>query len=1342
MADYNLNGLNPRDFQHLIQALARKRIAAGVTSFGDGKDGNRDLAYHGKMDYPSTDGAWDGYLVLGCKFNQRPTGNTHKDADWAINQLTTDLKKFLKVKRKLPKPEYYIFVTNIVLTGVADVGGRDRMMKVLEEYKPKLGLKGSAAWDYNDIRGFLDGDKDIRAAYGHFITAGDVLVQVIEILSLQRADFAEVMHTFLQKELLADMSAKLQSAGEDPEVQIPLANVFVDLPVAESAEAAALSQGAKDADQPKIIKRLLEAGACVLRRQPPEHSVQSEDEPGVRTPSTSRFVLVGGPGQGKSTLAQYLCQLYRAAILKDWPHYRLDEKVTGIIKQLADQREEAGGLPIARRFPVRVELRAFSSALANNSNLTLLEYLRVEISRLGSAAIQLEELKKWLGLYPWLLVLDGLDEVPPSSNREDVMRQVEDFRIDAASQNADILLVATTRPQSYSKEFSSDLFQHLYLTPLSPKQALDYGRRLAQARCRTDERRCDELVRSLEKACQTEATARLMQSPLQVTIMATLLEETGDPPQQRYRLFAEYYRTIYKRETRRGMFGGILSERPTDIDIIHKESGLLLHAAGERAAKPNNREKDSDSESSFSDEQFRELARRRLARIQVPELKASDLVKRITDSSVQRLVFLVRPKEGWVQFDIPSFKEFMAAEALMTGRDEHIRERLKTVASADYWRNVLLFAVGKCLIEKEYLLDNIVSVCEGLNDDKGASKLFSDETAGATSKAILWGSRLALDILTEGTVRQNPEYESRLAKIALALVRVADLEAAARLAAIYHSDLTQVFKEAVGDWIDQSDFSRQRGAWLLLMSLADRDVEWAMQMLERLWPQEPAKQQVLLLSRRNSPMRSWSIAKLVDIIPSCDPIGFFNLRRRQEILRVKFDRSPDWWQAAINVLSDPYSVIATGRRIERIEIQNKLSFFPNSSSFLLTLTGEKRRNPLMHLQTLPFHHPGWAPFISAARFWDSPTPEVLRNELHWLAQNWTPYRWYWSGLFPWPLAACLRTAKTKDDLRLLAEKAANGKLGKLETWASAETRWVQMGITDDDFQAMSDARWPFDERIGEIGFPFAACSWSLRGNKSQLQTEELLKQFRRIPSSLIKTWMASEILDLLSSFLGEDMSPVSLTDFQELLSVPSGDWRLGFDFDWLPQLKAMAQLSSEWVDFLDQMGRQQVRFYGRGTWPGTEQLVHRFVDAPEVRRGLLPLLGALAVAGNKCEVPREILQVCREWGDNTKDTVVLLRLARGDWTSDEAHELAKDIVESEVARISVLRAFRILRERFPMDRAASFALVLFQQLQLSTREGCEALEEVISVLTEYLNQRPSLLHDANVWRKLDLPERI
>ena len=87
----------------------------------------------------------------------------------------------------------------------------------------------------------------------------------------------------------------------------------------------------------------------------------------------------------------------------------------------------------------------------------------------------------------------------------------------------------------------------------------------------------------------------------------------GEPPQQKYRLFAEYYRTIYKRETRRKLLGGILSERQKDIDTIHAQAGLLLQAAVEETTKELS--KGTDIDSALSDEQFRALVKRRLEQI-------------------------------------------------------------------------------------------------------------------------------------------------------------------------------------------------------------------------------------------------------------------------------------------------------------------------------------------------------------------------------------------------------------------------------------------------------------------------------------------------------------------------------------------------------------------------------------------------------------------------------------------------------------------------------------------------------------------------------------------------------
>jgi predicted NACHT family NTPase len=142
-----------------------------------------------------------------------------------------------------------------------------------------------------------------------------------------------------------------------------------------------------------------------------------------------------------------------------------------MIEDLRGQ-QQSEGLPIARRFPLRVELKTFSNILVNKPELTLLQFLADEISKRGGAdSIRLAQLKEWLAAYPWLLVLDGLDEVPPSGNRPAILRAIEEFRVDASTVNADLLIVATTRPQSYANDFPPELFHHLYLTLLSPQKA-------------------------------------------------------------------------------------------------------------------------------------------------------------------------------------------------------------------------------------------------------------------------------------------------------------------------------------------------------------------------------------------------------------------------------------------------------------------------------------------------------------------------------------------------------------------------------------------------------------------------------------------------------------------------------------------------------------------------------------------------------------------------------------------------------------------------------------------------------------------------------------------------------
>ena len=184
MGDYQLDPLGNREFEHLTQALAKAEIASGVTPWGDGKDGGREATFEGIMSYPTQASPWNGYLVLQSKFKSRPTSDTRQEGDWIIKQLKDELKKFLDPNRNLRKPDYYILATNIRLTAVAESGSKDKVLRILEDYAPKLGLKSYDVWSYDEICRFLDKNADIRKAYAHFTTPGDVISQLQDKASL------------------------------------------------------------------------------------------------------------------------------------------------------------------------------------------------------------------------------------------------------------------------------------------------------------------------------------------------------------------------------------------------------------------------------------------------------------------------------------------------------------------------------------------------------------------------------------------------------------------------------------------------------------------------------------------------------------------------------------------------------------------------------------------------------------------------------------------------------------------------------------------------------------------------------------------------------------------------------------------------------------------------------------------------------------------------------------------------------------------------------------------------------------------------------------------------------
>ena len=489
------------------------------------------------------------------------------------------MEKFNDRKRNLPKPDYYIFVTNVVLTPAQSTGSKDKLAALMNTYQSLLGIKGWDVWDFDKLCRFLDVYESIRHCYTAFITAGDVFAEMMNLIKDQHPSFWPVISKFIQREFYADQFVKLEQAGHLAEQKTSLSQVFVDLPVIDRPPAEFVRNEKELEEQSRtIVAEILDAGAQILKRSSftNQRTIMEASDNG--RPEPGRFVLVGGPGQGKSTVGQFVCQLYRAAILDSQSKDQMMPEVRDALRNFTAQCEKDNILlPMARRFPIRIILENFSNELASGKVKSLRSYILNRINYRTDEECSSEDIKRWLSDYPWLIVLDGLDEVPATSNRKQVLEKIFDFWSDVATLDADVLVLATTRPQGYSNEFAPRYYSHRYLVPLSPTYALHYAKRLIEARFGNDVDRSDRILRRLQTACEQKTTNRLMSSPLQVTIMATLVDQIGQPPQERWRLFQQYYEVIYLRETEREIRASrILQQRKTDINVISRKSWFVF----------------------------------------------------------------------------------------------------------------------------------------------------------------------------------------------------------------------------------------------------------------------------------------------------------------------------------------------------------------------------------------------------------------------------------------------------------------------------------------------------------------------------------------------------------------------------------------------------------------------------------------------------------------------------------------------------------------------------------------------------------------------------------------------
>ncbi|GLY14453.1 hypothetical protein Kisp01_14680 [Kineosporia sp. NBRC 101677] len=1012
MSDYDFSRLSTRSFESLVQALAVAVVGPMVQVFGDGRDGGREAIFQGATLYPTPDACWDGYGVIQAKFRQREDQpGSESNTKWALGHLESELREYEKDDSLRTLPDYYIFATNVPLTPYPTAGGKDSLSARLEKFSKEHGLKGWALWDYDQIGTFLDDHAAIRQTYSAWTTPGDVLARLISSMAIEEADLASILATYLAKELARDQNALLQQGGHAPEEEISLAKIFIDVPIKMLSSARDAHPFAVEDDDIWFVESFIELAETPI----------TYDAEGGKS-KQGRVVLIGGPGQGKTTVGQYASQLFRLALLAKMPPQVLTPQTLDIARDLESGAEQRNlDLPTSGRFPMRVVLSEFADDLANNPDLSLLEHVTSIINKRASRAMSPESLDRFLDAYPFVLILDGLDEVPASGNRTRLLTAINDFEIDVRMRELDALILVTTRPQGYNEELSPKYYQHWQLTPLDPNTALQYGAMLAEQKFKHNPDRAERINRRLTRAVRTDATVRLMASPLQVTIMVLLVDQQGEPPEDRWDLFDRYYQLIYNREIERDIEASeLLREHKAEIDRVHHLAGLLLQVQAEVIGGANAR---------LTTETFSNIVAEHLRIEEYAPERIDDLTRRIVDASAQRLVFLVGVEDDRVGFEIRSLQEFMAAEALTEDGDELIPERLRTIAGSPHWRNVFLFAVGKCFRLRRSLRADIVHICHELND-------FSASKPHALVRA---GSTLALALLQDGGPRRAPTYARQLLRLAFDLFGK-EPTSPTQLASLVTVDTVETAQQLVTEGI--SSRSSGDASWEFLASLIERGtVQYSA------WEAEARNHAPLVFS----PSLWWRCAAiaqtnvdlcafLLRMLPQLNPFEVI-LRGRRIVNSLDHGRE----SFPLIQTDDPLvTVIRTLSRRTRSRASVSCKEIPNTHFDIVEIGkfGASLSADFMPENLRSSAHPGWAYLAAVLRFSLTPSMESFKQACSFDGRFSTTLDL--QAILPWILG---HFNWIKKELPHLTDVFSDVSESVVESWLSAEQEWRSVGFS-------------------------------------------------------------------------------------------------------------------------------------------------------------------------------------------------------------------------------------------------------------------------------------------------------
>jgi len=691
--DYSLENLSPEKFQEICHALLARAFPKTQCFPVGQRDGGRDA-----ISYLSGD-EQTGFLVYQVKFVRNPRAEKAPH-EWLIKVIAEEAPKIQKLIPKGAK-EYYL-ITNIPGTAYLDSGSIDVVQKLLND---NLDIP-SQCWWRDDLNRRLDDSWNIKWAYPEILTGPDILRYILENgLSEHAERRTSAIRSFVRDQFDRETEVRFKQV----ELQNKLLDLYIDVPV-----------NLRTSLPPRHLRRQESAVLHAIAKEIPNNNLQITQSQNIGAASfllhpltqehLNRVVIEGAPGQGKSTVTQYICQLHRSRILNEW----LDDP--RIPKEHRDN-------PV--RLPFKIDCRDFSLWLSrinpfsaeDDTNLpddwqkSLESFLTTQITHhSGGAIFSVSDLHAVIKLSAVLLIFDGLDEVADIGRRSEVIEHISKGANRLQEIAVSVQTLVTSRPAAFANSpgLPEDSFRYFHLQSIDRPLIDQYAGKWLKAR-RLEGREASDVLKILKDKLDQPHLKELARNPMQLAILLSLIQTRGGSlPDKRTALYDTYVELFFNRESEKSTI--VRDHRDLLIDI-HRYLAWVLHA--EAQTKQNR--------GSASTERLRQLVEDYLR----DEGHDCDLAQQLFTGMVERVVALVSRVEGTYEFEVQPLREYFAARHLYNtapysppGSEQRgtLPERFDALCRDFFWLNVTRFYAG-CYSKGE--LPSLVDRLEDLSRASG-----------------------------------------------------------------------------------------------------------------------------------------------------------------------------------------------------------------------------------------------------------------------------------------------------------------------------------------------------------------------------------------------------------------------------------------------------------------------------------------------------------------------------------------------------------------------------------------------------------------------------------------------